>query len=71
MFSVGDIVIASEESVVNCTSDAYYTLGYLIVTDVITDKSNNKTACCVLNQQGMFSWMNTENLVLIKKKDDN
>ena len=71
MVNVGDIVIASEESVINCASDAYYTLGYLIVTDIIIDKENNKTACYVLNQQGMFSWMSLESLVVIKKRDDN
>tara|TARA_A100001515_G_scaffold123074_1_gene106789 strand:- start:40 stop:255 length:216 start_codon:yes stop_codon:yes gene_type:complete len=71
MVNVGDIVIASEESVINYTPDSYYTLGYLIVVDVIVDNCNGKTACYVLNQQGSFSWMNLENLVVLKRKDDN
>ena len=71
MVNVGDIVIAKSESGLNCSPESYYAAGYLIVIDVIIDKSNNKAACCVLNQQGAFSWLSYENLIIIEVKNDN
>tara|TARA_Y100001970_G_C13632334_1_gene554783 strand:- start:313 stop:528 length:216 start_codon:yes stop_codon:yes gene_type:complete len=68
MVNVGDIVISREESVFSNTEEGYYMSGYLIVTNIIHDSIINKTACCVLNQKGISSWVSRDDLIVVERK---